>query len=224
MKTNNTVRDKANYYWLHQISDFGKYTLCSRYYPNGKSYNELNEMEIEHIYLSEHPQSKDTVPDENGFYLWDKVKPAHEQEITFWYDGEKRGKYNAKRNEVIGHHKLPKYWKPVEDTVPVQVEGFTGGEWEAKYNTELFPNQAAIYGDYGDENGRVIAVMDISDETDMANIDLVCNAPAMYAALKEFVNFDLRKSDFAFADKDDINGIMDIITKAKAIINNITKP
>lgn len=66
--------------------------------------------------------------------------------------------------------------------------GFTPGEWEASYNSEEFPGQAAIYGCDGDTNGRVIAVLDTSDQTDMANIDLICAAPIMYDLLKWVVN------------------------------------
>ncbi len=79
------------------------------------------------------------------------------------------------------------------DTTPTSKEGledrgFTPGEWEASYNSEEFPGQAAIYGCDGDTNGRVIAVLDTSDQTDMANIDLICAAPIMYDLLKWVVN------------------------------------
>jgi len=162
MNTNNT--DKA-VKWFMELPFDERIAIANKFYPEYAEDNtDLEDAEIEYIYLSEHPQSK--------------------------------------------------------DTVPVQVEGFTGGEWEAKYNTELFPNQAAIYGDYGDENGRVIAVMDTSDETDMANIDLVCAAPAMYAALKELIEQCqwIPKEVFTEHGK---NGFQGTLHKAAAILNRI---
>lgn len=55
--TGNTTTKNISEWWLNSNSDFGKYTLCSFYYPNGKYYRELNDMEIEHIYNSENPTS-----------------------------------------------------------------------------------------------------------------------------------------------------------------------
>lgn len=60
-----------------------------------------------------------------------------------------------------------------------ELEAGTPGQWEAVYNTEHFPGQACIYGNDGDTDGRVIAVMDTNDETDAANIALVCSAPQL---------------------------------------------
>jgi len=98
--------------------------------------------------------------------------------------------------------------------------GFTPGEWEAKYNTELFPGQAAIYGCDGDENGRVIAVMDTSDETDTANIDLVCKAPKLYYALKEVSNYFEEQTPEV---NEEGSSAYEFYRKIKSILNSINK-
>lgn len=88
----------------------------------------------------------------------------------------------------------------------------TPGEWKAVYNSEQFMGQAAIYGCDGDENGRVIAVMDTSDETDAANIDLVCAAPAL---LEE--NQKLRQALEGLVKNTDLGKLK--ITKDFSLIN-----
>jgi hypothetical protein len=110
----------------------------------------------------------------------DQLKELMEKGLVFyddeWTEEKPNGQYGFNQENEDEIMKLTGSPAPISR----EVEGFTPGEWEAKYNTELFPGQAAIYGNDGDENGRVIAVMDTSDETDTANIDLVCSAPTLY--------------------------------------------
>jgi hypothetical protein len=84
----------------------------------------------------------------------------------------------------IGEEPLAKdQWREF-DEYGEKTNWHTPGKWIAKYNTDEFPGQACIESE---EGSRVIAVMDTSDETDSANIDLVCASPAMYDLLSRIV-------------------------------------
>jgi len=223
MNTNNTVRDKAIFWWGNTKLNGAervewKVKLTHKYYGD-YNYTNLTDAEIQNIYESEnaiheHPQSKDTVPEME----WDL------------YPGNEAGAFDHLDNQQFNEDMAIKALE--DNTVPVQVEGFTSGQYAIGNGGNTYANNRGyeVALTVKEENNSPICLGFIWGETkeqSKANaqriVTAVNNFDAMYAALKEFVNFDLRKSDFAFADKDDINGIMDIITKAKAILNRINQ-
>ena len=89
----------------------------------------------------------------------------------------------------------------------------TPGEWEIRDN-DYFPNQKTIETD---GSSRVIAVIDKSDEEDLANARLIAAAPELLAALMVLVDH-AREAYPHFEDtrgQRDIGEALAAIAKAK---------
>jgi len=240
MNTNNTVRQEAIEWW-NQQSDEYKGMQFRQYqkenFTPATDYGLLTGREVERIYynvklseraISEHPQSKDTVPEmewdlypgneagafdhlDNEQFNEDMVIKALEED-TAPVQQFKKGQrvYLKEDNNVTQIVDNPdKNWGEWT-SVPVQVEGFTGGEWRVKTNKR---GDIVIW----DIDGNCIAdcnmTANLKTTEKEANALLIANAKNLYENLKRIID-RIEESDLQ-------NYFPSAYTRAKAILNRI---
>lgn len=106
------------------------------------------------------------------------------------------------------------------EPLPVQGEGFTPGEWEACKNNDGWPD-LPIWTTIDIGNGilqnECVATVWANDKAE-ANARLICQAPAMYVALKAMSqNYSLLLGSIDDANENDYS----LLTEAEAILSRI---
>ena len=93
-KTGETISPVLDYKNLnHFIHGYGKALKLT---PAASPVPDQNKMDdLEDDIYSRHP-----VPEPNGYYLFKKYKPKHNQKIIYWMGGEKKGVFDAENNII----------------------------------------------------------------------------------------------------------------------------
>jgi len=189
MNTNNTVRDKATpeiVDWFMKLQDAEWKRIKNKYaLPD---VGNITDEQIARIYLSEHPQDTkvdtglaDLEDDIYGRYHPQSKDTVPEMEWDL-YPGNEAGAFDHLDNEQFNEDMATKALE--EDTVPVQGEGFTKGQWKVFIQPSNEGSVRTI--NVGSKRIATLEFMPTIEESE-ANALLIANAPAMYAALKEWV-------------------------------------
>ncbi len=195
--------------WFMALPVLTRCNLADKYFPEYKEdETDLEDDEILWVYEQEHPD----LPTEKMYVICEhlddhtgyKGQPVtiieKHPESYFTVQDKDGNKWHCGEEEL-------KEYTPTEKKVTgdKSIEGFTGGEWDAKEG-QIYPT----------ETGKTLALIPYYDEDNeehKANAQLIAAAPDLLAALKEITEMALQWS---------VKGLTPTIYKAEQAIRKAT--